>query len=309
MPFPQSYYCTLLALLVCVTHAGIQPFDLILEPTDAFVHYNDGYIRAPGFIDLGSLTFTAISEPYSYNEPIESDDEDMGEMGDDNIRRQLDGGVETEGTVVDIAIFQLPSKCVHSKAGCDWPSLGVGKRSEDGSLRWCCNREAMDLGICENHPDNYGRLMVDNEYFKLHNATHHHRYVTVPNEGPMSKKIKNGKMEQVESGTYVVLYANCNLEGREIYVTGEAVWKSSHGFLPGELFGFMFFYLAVTLVYFGLLIWVRDLLLLLAASGLLFVWFGIISHSPISLPVFSFSSVSRLSVTPTPYAVWHQYVH
>lgn len=278
MPFPSHYYSssllTLIILCCNTVHAGIQPFDLILEPTDAFVHYNDGFIRAPGFIDLGSLTFTAISEPYSSNDdPLFNDDGDFGEMGDDNIRA-LDGGVEVEGTVVDIAIFQLPSKCVHSKVGCDWPSLGVGKRSDDGSLRWCCNREAMDLGICEDSPDNYGRLMVDNDYFKLHNATHHHRYVTVPNEGPMSKKIKNGKMEQTQSGTYVVLYANCNLEGREIYVTGEAVWKSKHGYLPGELFGFMFFYLAVTLVYFLLLIWVRLYAGYFLCLGTIKLWGG-----------------------------------
>jgi len=248
--------------LAPLSQAGIQPFDLLLPPTDAFVHYNDGYIRAPGFIDLGGLTFTAISEAFDeiYDGGVEDDDGDFMEGTDDNPdavatepprrKRRLEGGVETDGTAIDIAIFVLPRTCVHSKSGCDWADLGVGKRSDDGSLRWCCSQEAMDLGICDGNDNEYGRLMIDGTKFKGN-----HRFVEVPHEGIMSKQIRYGKMEETESGTYVVIYANCNEHGREIYVTGNSVWKSKHGYLPGELFGFMYFYTLITLMYFALLVW------------------------------------------------------
>jgi Lung seven transmembrane receptor len=254
-----------------VLHGAIQSFNLVMEPTDAFVHYNDGYIRAPGFIDLGDLTFTAISEAMDIDDSFGGDDgytddvngtagDDMGGGGNATSppsrrgrHRHLDGGVEKGYTALDIAVFRLPRKCVHSKTGCDWAELGVGKRSDDGALRWCCSAEAVALGLCEESDKNFGRLMIDSDKF-----TGNHRFVTVPPEGLMSKQIRYGKMEETESGSYVVLYANCNERGREIYVTGESVWKSKHGYLPGELFGFMFFYTVLTLVYFGLLVWVSK---------------------------------------------------
>ena len=270
MHSPVHYIAAWLALLPCVLHAGVQPFDLVLQPTDAFVHYNDGYIRAPGSIDLGGLTFTAISEVFGNDDAL-LDIEEMllgddvfsnipanstmaptsgagGEDEDEPPRRRLDGGVETSGTIVDIAIFELPAKCVHTKNGCDWPGLGVGNRSEDGSLRWCCSPEALALGACEE--EDYGRLMIDKEKYMGQ-----HRFILVPDEGPMSKQIKYGKVEELESGTYVVLYANCNERGREIFVQGESVWKSEHGYLPGELYGFMYFYIFTTMLYFGLMVW------------------------------------------------------
>ena len=286
MPSPvhYTYIAAWLALLPCVLHAGVQPFDLVLQPTDAFVHYNDEYIRAPGSIDLGGLTFTAISEVFGNDDALlVLDIEEMllgddvlsnkpvnstmaptsgagGEDKDEAPRPRLDGGVESSGTFVDVAIFKLPAKwCVHTNSDCDlpglgvgnrsedgslrwccdWPGLGVGNRSEDGKLRWCCSPEALALGACEE--EDYGRLMINKEKY-----VGNHRFFLVPDEGPMSKQIKYGKVEALESGTYVVLYANCNERGREIFVQGESVWKSEHGYLPGELYGFMYSYIFTT---------------------------------------------------------------
>jgi hypothetical protein len=56
------------------------------------------------------------------------------------------------------------------------------------------------------------------------------------------------------------MYANCDEAGRDIFVSGVSVWKSRHGYLPGELFGFMYFYVAATVVYFIMLIWVCQAL-------------------------------------------------
>ena len=243
--------------LAPLTLAGIQPYDLLLAPSDAFVHYNDGYISAPGYIDLGGLTFEAISSTFGSDDTYEEggDDKFPVEDTDDTLsteppHRNLDGGIETDSTAIDIVVFLLPRSCVRSKNGCDWADLGVGKKSNDGVLRWCCSQEAIDLGICNATESQVGRLMLDPTKFKGN-----HRFVTVPADGPMSKQIRYGKMEEKESGTYVVIYANCNEHGRTIYVKGESVWKSKHGFLPGELYGFMFFFTAVTLLYFALLVW------------------------------------------------------
>jgi hypothetical protein len=56
-----------------------------------------------------------------------------------------------------------------------------------------------------------------------------------------------------------VLFANCNpRDGREGAVSGETIWKSKDGYLPGELFKFMYFYLALTILYFVLLLWYNS---------------------------------------------------
>lgn len=258
----SKYAAAWLALFPIALEAGIQSFDLVLPPTDEFVHYNDGFIRSPGSIDLSGLTFTAISDAY-----VTGDDEIVNDKGGNDtppirqfrnlgaVNRELDGGIEKEGTAIDIAVFALPSNCSRSKKGCDWAALGVGKRSEDDTLRWCCSEEAVALGLC-NDEDSRGRLMIDTTKFKGS-----HRFVTVPREGPMSKTIRFGNIEVTESATYVVLYANCDENGREVRISGQSVWKSKHGYLPGELFGFMYFYTFITIVYF-----------------LLFFWFGALMH-------------------------------
>mmetsp|Transcript_24166 Transcript_24166/g.50613 ORF Transcript_24166/g.50613 Transcript_24166/m.50613 type:complete len:325 (+) Transcript_24166:402-1376(+) len=50
--------------------------------------------------------------------------------------------------------------------------------------------------------------------------------------------------------------SNCNdLIGRNLTVSGEYFWKSSHGYLPGNLFGEMYFFSALTIFYAILLAW------------------------------------------------------
>jgi hypothetical protein len=48
--------------------------------------------------------------------------------------------------------------------------------------------------------------------------------------------------------------ANCNDNGREILVLGSMEWMSEHGFLPGDLFGLLFFYSGLAGVYLFLVI-------------------------------------------------------
>jgi Lung seven transmembrane receptor len=62
-------------------------------------------------------------------------------------------------------------------------------------------------------------------------------------------------MDERETGQYVVVFANCHEQGREILVSGSSVWKSEHGYLPGELYGFMYFYTVLAVVYFAVMLW------------------------------------------------------
>jgi hypothetical protein len=143
-----------LALLPVVVRAGFVSYKLAMVPNSSIVHYNDGYIRAPGFIDLGDLTFAAISEArQSY--PGESDDDGVPGIPDEEGQggqpprsrslRKLDDA--TKDTEIDVVIFPLPHGCVHSRKGCDWAALGVGNRSDDNVLQFCCSKEAVKLGV------------------------------------------------------------------------------------------------------------------------------------------------------------------
>ncbi len=52
------------------------------------------------------------------------------------------------------------------------------------------------------------------------------------------------------TGKYVLVVSNCNENiGRNLTVSGQYVWKSSHGYLPGNLFGEMYFYSTLIVVY------------------------------------------------------------
>lgn len=230
--------------------AEVQDFSIILPPTDLYIHYADGYLRGPGAtIDLTDLTFTASNESFTVDDMFGEND-DGGK--DDGIPRRLDGGIDINidlnATAIDIVSFELPSVCASSRNGCDWTQLGVGGKLEDGSLRWCCSADTISAGICVQ--SEHGRLIVVDA--KFHGERH---WVSVPRDGPMAKKLKNDVFKFEESGRYVVVFANCNELGRQVTVQGEAVWKSAGGYLPGELFGFMYFYTALTVVYFLLFLW------------------------------------------------------
>jgi Lung seven transmembrane receptor len=83
-----------------------------------------------------------------------------------------------------------------------------------------------------------------------------HRLVNVPAEGDYTNHLKYGKFEETQdSGKYIVVFANCNEEGRAVIVQGHTVWKSLHGYLPGDKFGLMYFYGFLFLTYFVILVW------------------------------------------------------
>jgi hypothetical protein len=72
----------------------------------------------------------------------------------------------------------------------------------------------------------------------------------------METSVKYGKIEvPKESGKYVLVIANCKDGGRDVHASGTYTWASKHGYLPGELFGEMYFLVFLTLVYLAIFCW------------------------------------------------------
>lgn len=261
--------CLARLLLLCsilpVT-AEIRPFDIIMKPTQSYIHYTDGYIRGPGSIDLSDLTFQAVSEAFVSlgDDYMDTDDPDMNGGNKKNKKRQLqqkhnqqeqrprqqqtnEGGIELDAFMLDMAVFHMTDTCAKNQ-NCDWTQFGVGARNTEGDLRWCCSQDAIDYGMCSE--EEYGRLIVNQELLQGQTGS-----ISVPTTGESKKRLRNGKFSLEESGRYVVVFANCNDEGRDIHVWGHSVWESTHGYLPGELYGFMYFYILLAVVYAILMAW------------------------------------------------------
>ncbi|KAL7574895.1 hypothetical protein ACA910_010726 [Epithemia clementina (nom. ined.)] len=272
---PRLIFVSLVFTTILPVTAEKRPFDLVLKPTDQSIIYTDGYIRAPGFIDLTSLTFEPVSESFvglgddvvdsndgneepprrvlsSRYQQNKNDDKSTDANSAWSNTRKLDGGVETEFYSIDVAIFLEPDKCAKKKAGCDWTQLGVGAKKEDAS-RWCCSDDAIELGMCSY--EQKGRLILQDDNSTGTQFMGEKRSINVPLSGSTTKNLKYGKFEEQTSGRYVVLFANCDSDGREVRVVGHSVWKSVHGYLPGELYGFMYFYAIMALVYVLLTVW------------------------------------------------------
>ena len=94
-------------------------------------------------------------------------------------------------------------------------------------------------------------MIIDQNKF-----TGQYRSFNVPGSGHQDLHVKFGKMDiEGPSGKYVLIMSNCNVEGRDLMASGKYVWKSDHGYLPGDLFGEMYFYVAMTILYASLFIW------------------------------------------------------
>ena len=252
----------------------IRDFRVVLEPDSTVVHYSEGYLKAPGYIDLSNLRFSTTGAYYpddfdptiaddatypdeaddalaemddDFDDGGEGDDNNNGEGGGDDATKDDDdnndnngGGrrlMETGVTQIDIAVMHLPGSCANTRSGCDWTDLGIGAKSPEGDVRWCCSADAVELGLCEGGPK-YGKMIVNSTLFS---GSGSHRMVEIdPTGDVVDQKLKYGEFEEAnDSGRYVVIFANCNDEGREVLVHGATVWKSAHGYLPGELLSFI----------------------------------------------------------------------
>lgn len=303
----------LLLLLPGAARAEFRRFDGPIDAASNYIHYSEGYVVTPGFVDISSLVFQTAdgdgggggsngklfgggkerewtdddeegAEEDGLDDDGEYDLDDDGEFdGDDEgrARRRMDQDekLASGSTYVDIVLFHEPPSCANTLVGCDWTELGVGASDgtgDDRNLRWCCSDDASNLGLCSG-PKQEGRLIVDPDKF-----TGHHAFLGVPPSGEWKRSVKFGMFdlkdgsgsgdedgdEDGEGGTwvsggedgttgkYVLVVANCNDEmGRNLTVSGDYVWKSTHGYLPGNLFGEMYFFSALTALYLVLAVW------------------------------------------------------
>lgn len=215
--------------------------------------------------------------------PVEKNDKNEDSEEDDFLEEIMNGddfnigadGIEESDSVIDIIVFPLPSYCMKDETKCQWSELGIGKlttpksianveidtaehTSEDDyytdepELRWCCTSTTIDLGLCTQ--ENFGRLMIDTTKFKGIQLS-----ITIPYNGNdviVHNNDESYVLNEDKSGDYAVMFGNCNvLYGREVEVIGDLIFESSHGYLPGELYGFMIFYIIITFVYIILFIW------------------------------------------------------
>mmetsp|Transcript_17940 Transcript_17940/g.19719 ORF Transcript_17940/g.19719 Transcript_17940/m.19719 type:complete len:565 (+) Transcript_17940:178-1872(+) len=272
----QMLICLLISLIqIAKVNGEIRAFNLLLEPASDYIHFVEGFLLTPGYIDLSQLLFVATdssqeespSDPSSSSSKSSHDNSNGKDNGEnrrtsnnrDNRSRALSDNNNNstsigtdfymDGSALDIAVFHLPEECASTRAGCDWTELGIGATSDDGLLRYCCSSDAIAMGLCAG--TQYGRLIMNAESF-----AGKHRLINVPANGEYSNYLKYGRFEETEeSGKYVVVFANCNDEGRRVIVEGHTEWKSKHGYLPGDLFGLMYFYAILFLVYFAILLW------------------------------------------------------
>eukprot|EP00594_Rhizosolenia_setigera_P009221 CAMPEP_0178960954 /NCGR_PEP_ID=MMETSP0789-20121207/13330_1 /TAXON_ID=3005 /ORGANISM="Rhizosolenia setigera, Strain CCMP 1694" /LENGTH=532 /DNA_ID=CAMNT_0020644519 /DNA_START=177 /DNA_END=1775 /DNA_ORIENTATION=- len=241
-------------------------FDGFIEANYSVIHYSEGFLSTPGYVDVSGLVFTTASESAHLSVGPDTweffgDDStstESEEFEDDQIRR-LDNDVES--TEVELILFHEPKECSRMGDECDWSNLGVGNTDEYGGFRWCCSEESMDLGLCTASESSYGKLMLNRTLFKGV-----YRSLSVPSSKEANEainfRLKYGKMDvEGESGNYILAIANCNqAHGRNMTVSGTYVWKSEHGLLPGDLFGKYHFNIILFAAYLLLLVWYAYLM-------------------------------------------------
>lgn len=92
---------TELFVLVCMTNGEIRDFRVVLEPDPTVVHYSEGYLQAPGSIDLSDLHFAKFDMGMDFYMPNENDEAFdaaiEGEMEDEDDDEELVGPVDDDG--------------------------------------------------------------------------------------------------------------------------------------------------------------------------------------------------------------------
>lgn len=200
--------------------AEIRSYNGNIAATSNYIHYSEGYIVAPGCVDLSGLVVSDAG-----------DDENL--YGHDS------------DSVIDIIFFLEPPECSDTLSGCDWTNLGVGSSDESGNLRWCCTDDAAELGFCD-YTNHAGRLIINADKFRGQR-----RFVHVPSDGKFSVHVLPDSLFEVTNytGHYIMAIANCNDLGRDVEIRGTYTWKSRWGFLPGDIFGVMLSAAILTFVY------------------------------------------------------------
>lgn len=177
------------------------PINVKFPPSEGTIDLIEAFIHGPGYVDLSDISFEALSSEMNRS--------------------------KKNTTAMDIAVFKLPHHC--RKLSC----AGIGLESKFGEPNVCCTQRAIEQKECD--ASNYGRLIYSDDKFRGVTRT-----VTVPPQvkGNISPEhLEDPKINLYASGLYVLAFANCNeKEGRVVQMQGGLVWKSEHGYLPGNLF-------------------------------------------------------------------------
>ena len=105
----------------------------------------------------------------------------------------------------------------NNQNGCgnDWSQYaGVGV-FDNATMHWCCTSDAIANGYCDSTQEN--RLILqdgDASEFDIY-----HRTILVPEVGNTNNQLHDAQLHRLD-GIYVVLFANCNPNGRPVHVTG-----------------------------------------------------------------------------------------
>ena len=89
----------LLLLFICSTGtAEIRSFNGRIDAASMYIHYSDGYLIAPGYVDVSGLTFSTLEEEVFIPESDISVGNDDGTGSDDeNGNRMLDDSDQVSG--------------------------------------------------------------------------------------------------------------------------------------------------------------------------------------------------------------------
>ena len=125
---------------------------------------------------------------------------------------------------LDIVEFRAEEICNNEKGcGNDWSQYaGVGV-FDNATMHWCCTPEAISKGYCDSTQEN--RLILLDEDSDGNNGSHrseydiYHRTILVPEFGNTKDLLHDAQLHRLD-GKYVVLFANCNPNGRPVHVTG-----------------------------------------------------------------------------------------
>lgn len=192
------------------------------------------------------------SEPPTEDEEVE-DETDEEEPTDNGGNRTL-GFTEFVGAqdqIMDIIVFAVPADCKKDSSGsCDWVALGVGAYDDEmvGEMSYCCSKDTADRNICDS--SDIGTMMIDHTIFDGD-----HRKIEVPAEPLKDFEMDDPVFDIKKTGDYVMVLANCNDDGFGVITLGSMEWKSVGGFLPGEMFDFMFFLGATSAIYLVMMVW------------------------------------------------------
>jgi len=162
-------------------------------------------------------------------------------------RRELQGIKQK----LHFVLFSIPDNCKEDMFGnCDWTALGVGATDSlvEGDISYCCSEDTASRNICEE--ENIGKLIVDPVLF-----AGEERFLDVPQavNTPFDFPEADSLFHIKEKGDYVLLMGNCFDDGLDVLEMGSMEWKSENrGYVPGHLYGLMFFYAALTVYYFVL---------------------------------------------------------